>query len=51
MLGIAAIPALIQLIMMIAFLPESPYFLMKVGKRTEAKHTVKRFFTERSLYE
>ncbi|QHO60255.1 putative inositol transporter [Arachis hypogaea] len=48
MLGVAAAPALIQLVLMF-FLPESPRWLYRKGKEDKAKETLVRVYQEKSL--
>ncbi|XP_057748525.1 probable inositol transporter 2 [Arachis stenosperma] len=48
MLGVAAAPALIQLVLMF-FLPESPRWLYRKGKEDKAKETLIKVYQEKSL--
>ena len=41
MLGLAGVPSAIQLILMI-FAPESPRFLLKIGKEEESRKVLKK---------
>lgn len=48
MLGVGAIPAVIQGLLSLLIMPETPYFLMRNGNQDEAERVVHRFYKDQA---
>lgn len=46
MLGMGAVPAALQALLSCCIMPETPYFLMRNGKRSEAEEVIKQFYRD-----
>lgn len=48
MLGVGAIPAIMQGLLSLLIMPETPYFLMRNGRQEEAERVIKRFYYDQA---
>ena len=46
MLGLGAVPAILQCFLALIIMPETPYYLMRNGKVEEAESVIKRFYKD-----
>ena len=51
MLGLGAVPAILQGFLALIIMPETPYYQMRNGKVEEAERVIKRFYKDQRAYQ